>query len=66
MELLGDKNWWIPKWLDRIPPNQAVEPDRTDSTERPSEIAQQAAKRKSWVRSRQAFLRSTDSEPDMV
>jgi RND superfamily putative drug exporter len=28
MELLGDKNWWIPKWLDRILPNLIVEPER--------------------------------------
>jgi RND superfamily putative drug exporter len=25
MELLGDRNWWIPKWLDRILPNIEVE-----------------------------------------
>jgi putative drug exporter of the RND superfamily len=25
MELLGDKNWWIPKWLDRILPHIDVE-----------------------------------------
>jgi RND superfamily putative drug exporter len=25
MELLGDKNWWIPKWLDRILPRLDVE-----------------------------------------
>jgi RND superfamily putative drug exporter len=25
MELLGSKNWWIPKWLDRILPNLNVE-----------------------------------------
>ena len=25
MELLGDKNWWLPKWLDRILPNIDVE-----------------------------------------
>jgi len=25
MELLGEKNWWIPKWLDRILPNLNVE-----------------------------------------
>jgi RND superfamily putative drug exporter len=25
MELLGDKNWWLPRWLDRILPNIAVE-----------------------------------------
>ena len=25
MELLGDKNWWLPKWLDRILPHLNVE-----------------------------------------
>jgi RND superfamily putative drug exporter len=25
MELLGDRNWWLPKWLDRILPNVDVE-----------------------------------------
>jgi putative drug exporter of the RND superfamily len=25
MELLGDKNWWFPKWLDRIVPRLHVE-----------------------------------------
>ncbi|MFN8036643.1 MAG: MMPL family transporter [Acidimicrobiia bacterium] len=25
MELLGDANWWFPKWLDRIVPHVAVE-----------------------------------------
>jgi putative drug exporter of the RND superfamily len=25
MELLGDKNWWIPKWLDRILPRVHIE-----------------------------------------
>jgi RND superfamily putative drug exporter len=25
MELLGDRNWWIPRWLDRILPNFDVE-----------------------------------------
>jgi RND superfamily putative drug exporter len=27
MELLGDANWWMPKWLDRIVPNLGVEVD---------------------------------------
>jgi RND superfamily putative drug exporter len=27
MELLGSKNWWIPKWLDRILPTLNVEGD---------------------------------------
>lgn len=26
MELLGDRNWWIPRWLDRILPTLNVEP----------------------------------------
>jgi putative drug exporter of the RND superfamily len=26
MELLGDKNWWIPRWLDRWLPDLVVEP----------------------------------------
>ena len=25
MELLGDRNWWLPRWLDRILPHIAVE-----------------------------------------
>ena len=27
MKLLGHKNWWIPRWLDRLLPNLVVEPD---------------------------------------
>ena len=25
MELLGDANWWLPKWLDRLLPKISVE-----------------------------------------
>lgn len=25
MELLGRANWWLPRWLDRLLPNVAVE-----------------------------------------
>jgi RND superfamily putative drug exporter len=25
MELLGDKNWWMPNWLDRIIPHLDIE-----------------------------------------
>jgi RND superfamily putative drug exporter len=25
MELLGDANWWLPRWLDRILPKISVE-----------------------------------------
>ena len=30
MELLGDRNWWFPKWLDRVIPNLNIEGRRTD------------------------------------
>jgi RND superfamily putative drug exporter len=30
MELLGDKNWWLPKWLDRILPTLNVEGESLD------------------------------------
>ena len=34
MELLGDRNWWIPKWLDRLLPEIDVEGHHTiDPTE---------------------------------
>ena len=33
MELLGDKNWWLPKWLDRLLPRLNVEgPAHHDET----------------------------------
>jgi RND superfamily putative drug exporter len=25
MELLGNRNWWIPKWIDRLLPRIEVE-----------------------------------------
>jgi RND superfamily putative drug exporter len=25
MEVLGDRNWWIPKWLDRVLPRVETE-----------------------------------------
>jgi putative drug exporter of the RND superfamily len=35
MELLGDRNWWLPRWLDRILPNVNIEgsPDFTIDAE---------------------------------
>jgi RND superfamily putative drug exporter len=32
MELLGDKNWWLPRWLDRLLPNIDVEGSSDDRT----------------------------------
>ena len=31
MELLGDRNWWLPRWLDRILPNLDVEGGHSES-----------------------------------
>ena len=25
MSLLGDRTWWLPRWLDRLPPDLDVE-----------------------------------------
>ena len=32
MELLGDKNWWLPRWLDKLLPDVAIEGDTTSAT----------------------------------
>jgi RND superfamily putative drug exporter len=43
MELLGDRNWWLPRWLDRILPNLDVEgtatplPDEDEDEGTPSD-----------------------------
>ena len=29
MQLLGDRNWWLPRWLDRVIPTGALEPAPT-------------------------------------
>jgi RND superfamily putative drug exporter len=36
MELLGDKNWWLPRWLDRILPTLDVEGTPAEDAEQPS------------------------------
>ena len=41
MELLGERNWWLPKWLDRITPHLDIEsgsPDADDVTEEADEL----------------------------
>ena len=35
MELLGDRNWWLPGWLDRLLPNLRVEGHRVTGNETP-------------------------------
>ncbi len=35
MELLGDRNWWLPRWLDRILPNIDVEGHHHDDDSDP-------------------------------
>ena len=39
MELLGDRNWWIPKWLDRVLPRLDVEGSHpTSNVETPEPV----------------------------
>ena len=45
MELLGDWNWWIPKWLDRILPRVHVEASHTLEEELAELEAEEAARR---------------------
>jgi RND superfamily putative drug exporter len=37
MELLGDRNWWLPRWLDRLLPHLEIE--RAERPLRPIEVA---------------------------
>ena len=39
MKLLGEKNWWIPRWLDRVLPNLVVEPEDVEPLEGEPELA---------------------------
>jgi RND superfamily putative drug exporter len=39
MELLGDKNWWMPKWLDRIIPNLDIEGSHAVAHDEPAAVA---------------------------
>jgi RND superfamily putative drug exporter len=34
MELMGDVNWWLPKWLDRRLPNADFESDLAPEEDR--------------------------------
>jgi len=40
MELLGDRNWWIPRWLDRVLPHVDIEGghENTPATATPSAV----------------------------
>jgi RND superfamily putative drug exporter len=37
MAVLGDRAWWMPKWLDRVMPNVSLEGGHEDREERVSE-----------------------------
>ncbi len=43
MELLGDKNWWMPAWLDRIVPHLDIEGDIEGAIEGATEALEPAA-----------------------
>jgi RND superfamily putative drug exporter len=37
MELLGDKNWWLPRWLDRALPDLDIEGARLTDARPPAQ-----------------------------
>ena len=39
MELLGERNWWFPRWLDRIVPRLHVEASAEDAPPPPDEVS---------------------------
>ena len=39
MELLGDRNWWFPGWLDRVVPRLHVEAGPADAPPPPDEVS---------------------------
>jgi RND superfamily putative drug exporter len=39
MELLGDRNWWLPRWLDRLLPTLDIEGDTVAPVQRPAMTA---------------------------
>ena len=43
MELVGDANWWMPSWLDRVVPNLGIEVDVDQSSPRQNEKTVAAA-----------------------
>ena len=37
MTLLGDKAWWLPKWLDKLLPNVSLEGHLVQGVDEPRE-----------------------------
>ncbi len=58
MELLGDRNWWIPKWLDRILPNIDVE---GHAHHEPVAVGRDRHRRMVWSPPRTATVSATTS-----
>jgi RND superfamily putative drug exporter len=45
MELLGDRNWWVPRWLDRILPRIEVEGHADDDEAGPGDPSERELER---------------------
>jgi len=37
MELLGDRNWWLPRWLDRLLPDVHIEGEPVEPEAEPAD-----------------------------
>ena len=45
MELLGNANWWMPKWLDRILPEVHIEGESAVQAELDAILSEEGAKK---------------------
>ncbi len=43
MELLGDRNWWFPRWLDRVTPRLQIETSADLDAEQPGALKPEPA-----------------------
>ena len=59
MELLGDRNWWLPRWLDRLLPRIHVEGGHDDEDVPPDDRDEPGGERpRARTRGRRPGLRA--------
>ena len=60
MELMGDWNWWLPKWLDRLLPDLDFESSGTQPA--PPQTGQPAGLIASWAAPSSSPLKGEDTK----
>ena len=44
MELLGEANWWLPRWLGKVLPNISIEPRTSEPVDLPDDLTKEKEK----------------------